>query len=366
MFVPTAPFVPRTTIINKTIVYSDTVLPLKDKGSNLIVTSIDNVTESSLERCLKTIFESNSNVIFNTIQYSKNNKKVYFYTNQEITTKVYEESKFTKYRPITSRTEILEEEKRVLVAQKNKDNDCISLYDISLLLRKLRREYDAVTKRYDLSDIVELRFNDWSSVVIYDFDYKNKILKIGFKRFRSGDYDDIWFKKQNGDLHVVKSKSSWTNEVFEVLSSKLSDMYDELLKYEDYKDDTKSKYCVKAVNSNFGVDISHYGVGIFVKSFTNQFMNEFKLFSPSYSMDYTFECNSNIVNEAFDGKEDEIFKRIFVKISDCPEWSQAMLYETRQNQLAEEQKIEDELKYKEMRKQKRLELTRKIFPFLKK
>ena len=29
-------------------------------------------------------------------------------------------------------------------------------------------------------------------------------------------------------------------------------------------------------------------------------------------------------------------------------------------------KIEDELKYKEMRKQKRLELTRKIFPFLKK
>jgi len=41
-----------------------------------------------------------------------------------------------------------------------------------------------------------------------------------------------------------------------------------------------------------------------VKSFTNPFMNEFKLFSPSYGMDYTFECNSNIVNEAFDGKED--------------------------------------------------------------
>jgi len=43
-----------------------------------------------------------------------------------------------------------------------------------------------------------------------------------------------------------------------------------------------------------------------------------------------------------------------------------MLYETRQNQLSEEQKIEDELKYKEMKKQKRLEFTRKIFPFIKK
>lgn len=64
MFVP---FVPNTTVVNKTIVYSDTILPLKDKGSNLKVTTIENVSESSLESCLKTIFESNPNVVFNTI-----------------------------------------------------------------------------------------------------------------------------------------------------------------------------------------------------------------------------------------------------------------------------------------------------------
>lgn len=51
--------------------------------------------------------------------------------------------------------------------------------------------------------------------------------------------------------------------------------------------------------------------------------------------------------------------------SDCSEWSQSILYEIRQNQLAEEQKIENELKYKEMIKQKRLELTRKFFFILK-
>jgi len=50
------PFVPHTAVINKTIVYSDTVLQLKDLGSNLIVTSIRDVSESSLEDCLKTIF----------------------------------------------------------------------------------------------------------------------------------------------------------------------------------------------------------------------------------------------------------------------------------------------------------------------
>ena len=115
MFVPV---VPNTTVINKTVVYSDTVLPLKDIGDNLKITSVDDVSEYSLESCLKTIFKSNPNVVFNTIQYSKNAKKVYFYTNQDITTEAYEESKFTNYKPISSRTEILEEIKEVLVAQK--------------------------------------------------------------------------------------------------------------------------------------------------------------------------------------------------------------------------------------------------------
>ena len=87
MFVPIVPFVPHTTVVNKTIVYSDTVLPLKDVGSNLKVTSISNVGEFSLESCLKKIFESNPKVVFNTIQYSKSDKKVYFYTDKEISKK---------------------------------------------------------------------------------------------------------------------------------------------------------------------------------------------------------------------------------------------------------------------------------------
>ncbi len=56
-------------------------------------------------------------------------------------------------------------------------------------------------------------------------------------------------------------------------------------------------------------------------------------------------------------------KKIFVKISDYHEWTQYILYEIRQNQLAEEKRIEDEQIYNEIKKQKRLELTRKIFYF---
>ena len=68
MFVPCIPTVPRTTIINKTIVYCDTVLSLNDLGENLQVTTVKNVEESEFERCLKTIFNNNPDTTFNTIQ----------------------------------------------------------------------------------------------------------------------------------------------------------------------------------------------------------------------------------------------------------------------------------------------------------
>ena len=365
MFVPV---VPNTTVINKTVVYSDTVLPLKDIGDNLKITSVDDVSEYSLESCLKTIFKSNPNVIFNTIQYSKNAKKVYFYTNRDITTEAYEESKFTNYKPISSRTEILEEIKKVLLSPKNKDNNCISLYDVLMLLKSVRNEYDSVEQRYesDMEYMVINKIGHSSSVCFHGFDFQKKIIHISFSRFRSSDYDDIYIAKENGDLYVVKSECCYTDEVFSVLCSILSEMYDKLLEYADYKDYRNIKNNIKPVNSNFSVEIGSYGIYLSVVDFTNKYLKELELFAPSYDSGYELECNSSIVNEAFRGKETEIFRKIFVKISDCPEWSQATLYKFRQKQLEEEQKIEGVLKDKKMRKEKILALKRRFFPFLKK
>ena len=102
MFVPCIPIVPRTTVINKTIVYCDTVLSLNDVGSNIKIASISGISENELEKCLKIILEANPDVVFNTIQYSRSDKKVYFYTDKVINTKTYEESKYKKYKPITT------------------------------------------------------------------------------------------------------------------------------------------------------------------------------------------------------------------------------------------------------------------------
>lgn len=366
------PHTKHTIVKNKNIVYSDTVLPFKDLGKNIKVSSISNVSEYSLEKCLQIVLESNPDVIFNTVQYSKENKKIYFYTDKEITTKAYEDSTFVKYKPITSNTLILEEIKNVLLTKKNNSNDCISLYSVGLLLKQLYNDYAMISKKYkqQFENLLKSTFRD-SSIIIYDFNYKEKLLEIGFKRRDSEDFKDICFAKENNDLYIAKSKSPYDKEIFYILSSSLSKLYDEFMSYKDYKDCNKAKYDRKLVNSNFGVDISYHGIEIFSKFQKDSF---FKLFLPSYTDKYSLECNSNIINESIRNKENEIFKRIFVRIENCPEWCQSILYKIRQKELEEDQrleeeslirkqKMEEEIKKKEAKKQKRLTLKQRFFHF---
>ena len=363
VFVPHVPIVPhsRTTVINKTIVYSDTVLPLKDVGENLKVTTICNVSESALESCLKKVFEANPGVVFNTVQYSKNNNKVYFYTDKNISTKEYEESKYYIYKPITSSAEILKEIKTVLSQDKNVDSSCVSLFVVSNLLNLEEKKYKDVIKNYEVR-IKELlsAHNTKSELIIYDFDYDKEELRIGYGKY----YDKICFMKKDGDLYITKSESFYADDVLAIAGSELSNLYDEFLKFKKYKEE--SNYGFKAVNSNFLVNVSQYGVGILAKNPNNYFSNDFELQSYSYIDKIKCSCNSTAVLSALTGHEKEILKRIYVNINDCPLWMRTALQEVRNEQLSNDRRIEEENKRLEEKKQKRLEFKRKIFPWLKK
>lgn len=361
MFVPHAPNI---TVVNKTIVYSDTVLPLKDTGNNLKVTSISNVSEFSLEECLKIIFESNPDVIFNTIQYSKKDKKVYFYTDQQISIKQYEKSKVTKYKPITSRQQILEEIKKILTSNKIKNSDCVSIYDVLILTLKMSNNYEELIKKYDehIKYLIKQEFGINCNIIIYNFNYDKNELIVGFKYY-SDNYDEIIFKKDENDLFISKSETYRAKDILETVGTELSQLYDEFIKYSLYKKDYIFK--VNPVNSNFLVNMSPGLVGIGVLVPNRILSYDFKLDFYFVTNKYKYDCNSTAIIDAFKGNEEEIFKRIFVKIDDCPKWCQDALYERRKIQLEEEQKIEDKIKQQEVRKQKRLELTRRIFPFIK-
>ena len=356
----------RGNVINKTIIYSDTVLPLKEKGSNIVVTTLNNVNEYSLDSCLNIIFESNPDVIFNTIQYSKSQKRVYFYTDKRISLDKYNDSKVFKYKPIISYASILDEVKTVLTSPKIKDENVISLYDILRLFRKVRTDFDNIDDSYQdkLSYIMNRTFND-VGIIVYGYDYRKSHLRIGFRYVY--DYDKIVFTKKNDDLIIVESESLHANDVLAAAGNELSMLYD---LYEGYRDfNEQYNYGFNAVNSNFLINISSDDIGIFVRN-GETYGKDFALTAYCYKMydnrKYGYECNSNNVLNLIRGHEDDLFKNIYVKISDCPLWSQKNLYEVRQNQLYNDQILEDKIKYREMKQQKRLALKRKLFPFLKK
>ncbi len=355
------PLTRHVTIVNKTIVYSDTVLNLKETGENLKVTTISGVDESSLENCLKTIFKANPGVTFNTVQYSKNKKTIYFYTDKEISTKEYEESKFYKFEPISTSADILEEIKSVFVGEKNKDINCVSLYDVARILKLNEDNYKKIISRYNIKIENALRaHNDKSNIIVYGFDFINDELRIGYGK----NYEKICFSKKDGDLFVTKSEYYYANEVLAMAASELSELYDELIKFKNFN--LQRKNDIKPVNSNFIVDINYYGVKVFVNNPDNSFLRTFELDSHSYTDEYRRKCNSSLVLDAIVGNETEFLKRIFVNIDNCPEWMRNVLREVRKEQLDEEQRILEENKMLEEKKQKRLEIKRKFFPWIKK
>ena len=182
------PVISRKNVINQTIIYSDTVLSLNELGDNIKISTIYDVKEFELESCLKIIFESNPDVIFNTIQYSQANKKVYFYTNKEISSKSWENSKITKHKPLASPKLLLEELKNVLTLEKNKSPEVISLFDLCNLIRKNYISYERIINYYEqnLTRIAALNFYYRSSIRFDKFDYKKRELKISFDYYNNG------------------------------------------------------------------------------------------------------------------------------------------------------------------------------------
>lgn len=362
-----------TTIINKTIVYSDTVLNLKELGSNLNVTTLSNVSEFELERCLTKIFESNKDVTFNTIQYSKSDKKVYFYTDKVITIKAWNDSKIFKYKPITNKKEILEELKEILNYEKSKDPDLVSLKHVYRLLYDKNESYTRIKKTIEtrIDDKLKCEYGDGTYCVIYDFDYDNNIMSIGFRRYRTSDVERVGFAKENGDLHIIKSERRFGAEDYLVLvGSELSELYDKFLSFKNYRAQNKQR--ILAANSNFKVNIFPGSVSINDGSISH----EFELEKRVSSKDYDYECNSYEIISLIKGYEDKLFDNIYIKISDCPMWMQEAIKNERYSMLVKESEVEKEQKEKarleelerkkqEEKQQKRLALKRKFFPWIK-
>ena len=326
MFVPV---VPHTTVVNKTIVYSDTVLSLNDKGSNLKITTISNVEEFMLDDCLRIIFESNPSVIFNTVQYSKNDKKVYFYTDKEIDISKYKKINTIEYKPIKNKQDILEEIKRIISLPKVNRYDCVSLNTACEFIFKKRNELKNKEKYYKriLDNMIKEKYGHNSGLVVHGFDYETGELSIAFKHFGS-KYYNIDLKIKDEDLYVSSSETYESDDVFRLLYKQLTLLYNEYEKYREFYE--QKTYHERPVNSNFFIDIDFYGVRIYNKEFFNK---DFEIRYPSYSKEYEIECNSAKLMSVIEETQRDILNKIYIEIEKCPKCSRKELYDIRKKQL---------------------------------
>lgn len=354
------------TVINKEINYSDTVLPLKELGTNLKITTLENIEESELETCLKLIVEENPQVIFNTIQYSKNNKKVIFYTDKDIQTKAYTDSKRKEYQPLSTTDIILNEINKVMSLSDSEDTTAISLYEVIKLMKDMSLLYEKKEHDYDdaMNSKVRNKINSNSRITIYGYDSKEKILNTSFRFSLHGTYDKINFSKYNGDLHIKSSDSIWDKEVLSLLGDELSKLYDNLKALDCFKN--QNNYRLQAINSNFLINICNYMIKIYTIAPDNEYQNEFQVFYRVLTDEYDCECNSYKLISTIKGHEDKLFKKVFVAIPDCPRWMQPKLTEIRNKQLknnCHDSIVEENVEKHQVKKRT---LFRKIFPFLKK
>lgn len=375
------------TIINEEIVYSDKVLPLKNNGEYLKVKTIYDVKESDLDKCIKIILDNNKDIVFNTIQYTKNNT-LYFYTDREISTEEWEDSKVYISNPINNKEEIIKEIKRVLNGEEDtidensickpkkvKSPNSISLYRLYKVIEQEYHGSQNVKKKYQnyIDGILERNGSSSRGCVVYDFDYKKRHLRIGFKEFSRGDYRTTCFTKKDSDLYIAETEDRiYAPKYLAECGDILSTLYDEFLKYEAYERETI--YGIKPLNSSFAINLSKHGITILDKEDT--WNENFELNAYVWKNEYDYKCNSHQIISELKGKEYIFLNNVYVNIGDCPVYLQEKLYKARKDELdieermeqeriKKEQLLEEERIEKERKQTKRLELKRKIFPWLK-
>lgn len=259
---------------------------------------------------------------------------------------------------LNNKIELFEEAKALLTTKDILDNDCISLYSISTFLRNQFQDCLNVRKKYKkiLESNLRKKFGLTIIVLISSLNYKTKELPIGFvKGYKS---NKSYYTKKNGKLELSKEKDNSGSFYFKDHEDIISNLYDELLPFENFKNSNFYSENITPVNSNFKVNIYNYKIDIFVpNNNTESALDYFKL--EAFSFDDNYNCDSidKELIKIFSKIEENYFKKVFVKIEDCPKWMQQELYTIRQEQL----------NYKEEnKKSKDKKLTKKLFTFLNK
>ena len=328
-------------IIHDELIFGDTFINPNDLGKNIKPTFISNIGETSLEYCLKTILESNKNTTFHTIQYSRKQKMLCFYTDNDLDIEKWKEKEIQPTKSINTKDDVA---KTILDVFNNDiiyDQDCASLYEVLTIYKDLDKRIKQFHKTIEKQIENKLKEKVDSDIYccVHDYDYDRDILPIHCSSRYSSFWDKYQYAKtQNGTIKETKIEGFHNYNILGAISNEISELIDFHQSVKETR--IQKKTHVKAVNCNLFINIDRFDVEVYINKNsgyyswppqTTIYKSKFYTYSDNIEHEYSY---SDIL-EKLTGNETEFLQKIFIKIDDCPLWIRETLYNRRQEEIRE-------------------------------
>ena len=228
-------------------------------------------------------------------------------------------------KTLTMSQEILAEYARITSPELYENMECnsdytknpaiINVFELYQFFINKSKEYKERIKEFnDAADRVQIF--GWYNIRFDEFDYETN-----YFTFKDSSDDKYSFLKKDGDLIFV-SNVQGNGKFVHMFGTIVNEHYDYFLGCKDYYTQSAK---VQPIHSIFSITIS--------KEELTLSYGDFELKFDFNSDGYRYKCSSFKVMETLSGHEQELFKNIYIRIQDCPEWSQEGLYAFRKRNL---------------------------------
>ena len=218
---------------------------------------------------------------------------------------------------------LLEEIKRILLYQDKLDENIISLYELSELIKKKNINFQKMMSRNFKTIITTNCSNIKFSIQSVNFNENELIFLLEYnKQYK------ISCKKENDKLKIAPLITTPNFIISKFNTEKIEEIYNNIMKYKDYINE--EYYRVPSINSSFLINITHQGISLYNEQ--NQ-QKHFLLSSYIFKEDYILKTDEPLIQKLINNNEELILLKTYIKIENCPKWAQNQLYKIRQKQI---------------------------------
>ena len=396
--IETVPFISDINITERTILYSDKILNLKENGILLCITTINNISPYMLEDKIEEVFNAHIDINYYMVQYNEKDKLLIFYTydplisNNIIIMKqesLKDNKLYNYYEEIQKEFENLKKIESMIPL--NNENT-VSLQDILNTFDIVNQEYknqsDKTKEQFDnllakretkekLASYIKINFEE--NEIEYRYEFNNTSIYY--------TYYIINIKIINNKLFITNFEKELGNEEEEQNQKKkiienhekVKEIITNILKYKGFK--TENEQIIQSINSKIMLYINNnLGVyNVFYKNKNPKFSIEIK------EKETTINSESLELYHYLSENLDNIKEQLFFRKIDCPIWMQEYWEKNKETRKEfpkdnkemepvvkklsdeEETTYEDETTYEEPQiETEKVYVRRSIWPFSKK